>query len=188
MGIIVWKREMTHPHFHMGTVCYHTGIRHKWIPVTIRRSRYGSGDWDIPIWKWLITVSIWRLRSSGSLFPYGDHHVETGIERPHFHTGTIQSLTHFHKVILTIWEFRKKHHMRIIDHLVSPFPYGNRNSGKNHHMRIINHLVSPFPYGNPRMERGSETKKLHLGTPRYHKVFVTIWGLPICISTGQKGV
>ena len=28
-----------------------------------------------------------------------------------------------------------------------------------------------------RMERGRETKKSHLGTPRNHKVFVTIRGL-----------
>jgi hypothetical protein len=31
-----------------------------------------------------------------------------GLTRPHFHTGTIQSPTHFHKVFVTIWEFRKK--------------------------------------------------------------------------------
>jgi hypothetical protein len=35
------------------------------------------------------------------------------------------------------------------------------------------------------MERGRETKKLHLGTPRNHKVFVPIWGLTyIPKSTG----
>ena len=55
-------------------------IQHKWIPVTIRGSRYGNGDWHITIWKWLITVSIWGLRSSGSLFPYGDQRMETGID------------------------------------------------------------------------------------------------------------
>jgi hypothetical protein len=30
-------------------------------------------------------------------------------------------------------------------------------------MRIINHLVSPFPYGNPCMERGREMKKIAFG-------------------------
>ena len=77
-----------------------------------------------------------------------------GLMRPRFHMGTIQSLTHYHKVFLTIWEFRKKS------------PYENNN-----------HLVSPFPYGDPRMERGRETKNSHLGTPHNHKVFVTIRGL-----------
>jgi len=40
-------------------------------------------------------------------------------------------------------------------------------------MRIINHLVSPFPYG----EGGGRQKKSHLRTPHNHKVFVTIRGL-----------
>ena len=30
-------------------------------------------------------------------------------------------------------------------------------------MRIINHMVLPFPYGDPRMERGKETKKFVFG-------------------------
>ena len=52
----------------------------------------------------------------------------------------------------------------------NPFPSGVRD----HLLRIINHLVSPFPCGNPCMERGRETKTLHLGTPQNHKVFATI--------------
>ena len=31
--------------------------------------------------------------------------------------------------------------------------------------------------GSPHMEMGREQKKMHLGTPHFHKVFVTIWGL-----------
>jgi len=55
-------------------------------------------------------------------------------------------------------------------------------------MRIINHLVSPFPYGDPRMERGRETKNFPFGD---HKVFVTIRGLtylrsyPMCQVGGR---
>jgi hypothetical protein len=52
----------------------------------------------------------------------------------------------------------------------SPFPYGDYpisnpfpSGVRDHLLRIINHLVSPFPYGNPRMERGRETKKFAFG-------------------------
>jgi hypothetical protein len=53
-------------------------------------------------------------------------------------------------------------------------------------MRIINHLISPFPCGGPRMERGRETKNSHLGTPHNHKVFVTIWGSPYRMERGRE--
>jgi hypothetical protein len=66
---------------------FHMGIQHKWIPVTIRGSRYGNGEWHIPIWKWLITVSIWGLKSSRSPFPYGDPHMETRIDASPFPYG-----------------------------------------------------------------------------------------------------
>jgi len=73
--------------FPYGDHRYHTGIQHKWIPVTIRGSQYGSGDCHIPIWKWLITVSIWGLKKSLSLFPYGDPRMETGIDASPFPYG-----------------------------------------------------------------------------------------------------
>ena len=84
MGITIWKRGLLRPHFHTGTVRFHTGIQNKWIPVTIWGSRYGKGDRHIPIWKWLITVSIWGLRICGSPFPYGNHHMETGTDASSF--------------------------------------------------------------------------------------------------------
>jgi hypothetical protein len=143
MGITIWERGLSSPHFHTETVRFHTGIQNKWITITIRGSRYGNGDQHIPIWKWLITVSIWGLRICGSPFPYRDPRMETGIDASpfpygycplpygdltqmdpcfhigitgwkrglrasYYHMGTIQSLTHYHKVFVTIWEFRKK--------------------------------------------------------------------------------
>ncbi len=157
---------------------FHTGIWNKCIPISIWVFPYGNGYWHIPIWKRLITVSIWGLKSSGSLFPYGNPRMETGIDTssflygdcplpyrelkpiyprfymgifmwkqvlthphmkmvnhhfhmgsekfrllisiwespygnggltyPHFHMGTIQSLTRFHMLSKTIWEYRKK--------------------------------------------------------------------------------
>jgi hypothetical protein len=77
----------------------------------------------IPIWKWLITVSIGGLRSSGSPFPYGDHRMEMGIDASLFPYGDYPVPNPFPMVFVTIWEFRKNHHMRIINHLVSLFPY-----------------------------------------------------------------
>ena len=109
----------------------------------------------IPIWKWLITVSIGGLRSSGSPFPYGDHRMEMGIDASLFPYGDYPVPNPFPMVFVTIWEFRKNHHMRIINHLVSLFPY----------------MVIPVWKG------GGRWKISHLGTPHNRKVFVTIWGL-----------
>jgi hypothetical protein len=123
MVVTVWKQGLTCPRFHTGTVCYHMGIRDKWIHVSIWVVPYGNGDWYIPIRKGLITVSIhtgikkvygngyWRVpvsiqglsftiqgfKTSQSPFPYGHSHIQ-GLTHPHFHMGTIQSLTHFHMV------------------------------------------------------------------------------------------
>ena len=74
MGITLWKRGLTCPCFHTGTVRYHMGIRHKWIPVTIWGSQRILTH---PHMEWL---TIWGLRISGSPFPYGDHLMETGID------------------------------------------------------------------------------------------------------------
>ena len=62
-----------------------------------------------------------------SPFPYGDYPLpykdsnqvnprfhmgipiwKRGLTHPHFHMGTIQFLTRFHMMSVTIWEFRKK--------------------------------------------------------------------------------
>ncbi len=86
LGIPIWKSgspflygDPTHmdPRYHTGFLIwerghrFHMGIWHKWIPITIRGSRYGDRDRHIPIWKWLITVSIWGLRICGSPFLQG---------------------------------------------------------------------------------------------------------------------
>ena len=93
-------------------------------------------------------IPIWERRLTHPHMEMVNQRFHRGIEK------TIQSLTHFHNVFVTIWEFRKKS------------PYGNL---------IINHLVSPFPYYG-----GRETKNLHLGTPHNHKVFVTYISAKMC--------
>ena len=65
----------------------------------IDKSPYGKdyspfpyGDWEVLAPRFHMGIAIWKR----------------GLTRPYFHMGTIQSLTHFHKVFVTIWEFRKK--------------------------------------------------------------------------------
>jgi hypothetical protein len=77
-----------------------------------------------------------------------------GLMHPHFHMGTVQSLTHFHTVSVTIWGLRGKKQMRI---------------------RF--HLGPCFQMGIPIWKWGGRQKSSHLGTPRFHTVFVTIYGL-----------
>jgi hypothetical protein len=76
-----------------------------------------------------------------------------GLMHPRFHMGTVQSLTRFHTVSVNIW-----------------------GSRKNPQMKIVSHLDSPIPYEDHCMETGRQ-KKSHLGTPHFHTVFVSIWGL-----------
>jgi hypothetical protein len=180
------------------------------IPISKRVLPYENEDWHIPIWKHLITVSIWGLRSSGSLFPYGDHRMETSIDvSPFWYRdcplpyGNFTLMDPCYHMGIPIWKQGLTHpYMKMINHRfymgienfglhisIWESPYGNRdwrlpisiwglsspqpfsmrypwpfgNLGKNYHTRIINHLVSPFPYVNPCMETGREPKKFAFG-------------------------
>jgi hypothetical protein len=122
--------------FPYGDPRYHMGIIMKHIPVTIWGSPYGNGD---------------RQISCASPFPYGDprYHMEMishcsplpyGDPRmvmgTRYHTGTVQSLTHYHMGTVSIWESWKK----------SP-------NGNNYHMGI------------PVWKRGSREKITIWGLP-----------------------
>ena len=65
------------------------------------------------------------MRDSSPL-PYGDPHMVVGTR---YHTGTVQSLTHYHTGIVSIWGLWKKS------------PYGN-----NYHMGITV-TIWGSPYG-----------------------------------------
>jgi hypothetical protein len=91
-------KGLPYPHMEMVNHRFHMGIEKFMIPVSIWGSPYGKGDkWipvtirgsrcHIPMWKWLITVSIRGLKSSWSPFPYGDHRMETGIDASSFPYG-----------------------------------------------------------------------------------------------------
>jgi hypothetical protein len=82
----------------------------------------------IPTRKRLITVSTWGLKSSGSLFPCGDHRMKTGIEGspfpygygdcllPHGYGNSKQMHPHFHTGI-PIWKRGLTHpHIEMVNH------------------------------------------------------------------------
>jgi hypothetical protein len=95
LPVAVWKWGLTRPPFPYGDHRYHAGIRHNWIPVTIRGSRYGNGDCHIPIWergspfpygdckiydpRFHMGITIWKWGLTRPPFPYGDHRYHTGI-------------------------------------------------------------------------------------------------------------
>ena len=147
-GIPIWERDCHIPVWKWLITISIWGLKNSWLEKGTNGSPLPYGDPDMGT-----GIAISPYGNGKSPFPYGDwkvhdtrfHMVITvskrGLMRPCFHMGTIKSLTHYHKVFLTIWEFRK-----------------------NHHMKIINHLVSPFPYGDPtRMERGRGTKLFPFG-------------------------
>ena len=103
-----YMERLAHLCFHTGTVHCQRVIQNKCIPVSIRVFPYGNGDWHITIWKRLpnhrFHMGIEKFRLP---VPYGNLRMETGIDGSPFHLGTMQSLTYFHMVSVTIWEFRK---------------------------------------------------------------------------------
>ncbi len=111
MGILIWKWGLTFHHMEMETVRFHMGITYrdpymetendtspygngessfpygdqmKWLPISIRRSTYGNGDWHVPVSIWGLVESLTvtkqvcaHLGIEGKIpiwekFPYGD--------------------------------------------------------------------------------------------------------------------
>ena len=63
---------------------FHMGIEKFMIPVSIWGSPYGNGDRPSlvnPHFHMGIPFSIWGAQLNRSPFPYGDHHMEMGIDR-----------------------------------------------------------------------------------------------------------
>jgi hypothetical protein len=145
-------------------------------------SRYGNGDLHIPIWKWLITVSKWGLRICGSPFPYGDHHMKTGIVAspfPYrdcpFQYGDLTQIDPCYHTGIPIWKRGSTYpHMEMVNHRfhmgienlwlpvsIWESPYGKGDccvpisiQGLSVSMRGSNTNGSPLPYGDLDMGMG----------------------------------
>jgi hypothetical protein len=87
MAISIWKRGLSNPHKEMGNPHFHIGNQKLQLPIFIWGSPNRKGDFHIPIWKWGMPISIWGITTNNSLFPYGDPHMETGIDTSPYGNG-----------------------------------------------------------------------------------------------------
>ena len=106
-------------------------------------------------WETVILRFHMGIKRYVSPFPYGDPHVKTGMNASSFPYGECT--------------------------VTNPFPYSvHRHLGIEEQIPKWEYIpiwIHHFHMGITLWKCGGRKKKSHMGTPRFHMVFVTIWGL-----------